>query len=124
MNVLEQGSEWLNDQMRSHASSLVIYRRGSNQVDILAEKGKTEFRVTQNDMLIDVVSKDFLVSAAELVLGGERVIPQKYDIIVETIDGQETYFEVYPFGMEQPYRPCDSFGHRVRIHCRKVEGRR
>ena len=55
-------------------------------------------------------SRDYLVHAADLVLGGERTLPLSGDTIEET-DGGETYvYEVTALGPEPAYRYSDAAG--------------
>lgn len=115
-NLLEQGSEWLNEKMRNHASSTVIYKRGSQDLEILAEFGKTKFSVSDaNGVLSDIFSSDFMFDVSEFLLGGQRIIPERFD---EIIVGTKTY-EVYPFERDQAYIYCDPFEHRIRVHARE-----
>ena len=40
-DVLQQGSDWLADQLKQHASRTVIYSRGADQVSVQATIGRT-----------------------------------------------------------------------------------
>jgi hypothetical protein len=53
-----------------------------------------------------------------LILDSVKEIPQPGDRIIETKDGSLHAYEVKPIGypQEQYYRPCDPFGHQIRVH--------
>ena len=48
-NMLETGSQWLANQLKSHAANQVTYVRGLEQVSVQATIGKTEF---EKDLLL------------------------------------------------------------------------
>lgn len=120
-NLLEQASDWLAEQLDEYASNSVLYRRGSLVAAVVASKAKTTFDVPQVDgMLIQVQSHDWLITAQSIVLDAEVVKPAIGDRIIETIAGKLHCYEVQKFGMEQHYRQCDPFGHKLRIHTKYV----
>ena len=120
-NVLEQGSQWLSDQIDQYAASSVLYRRGSLTVPVLAGRGRTTFELTDTSgILISIESRDFLISAANLLFDDIPALPEVGDRIIEIIGGELHAFEVSNFGVEQPYRFCDPYRHKLRIHTKYV----
>lgn len=120
-NFLESANRWLSGQIDQHLSSSVVYKRGSLAVPVNASKGRTTFEIQDsNGILIAVESRDFLITADNLVLDGIRSIPEVGDRIVETRDGVFEAYEVSNFGLEQPYRYCDPHRIKLRIHTRYV----
>lgn len=120
-NLLELASQWLSDQLDENASSEVFYRRGSLAVAVLAGKGRTTFDATDSSgMIINVESHDFIISAETIVLDSEKVFPQVGDRIIQTVAGEINSYEVQRFGTEQPFRFCDPYGHKLRIHTKFV----
>lgn len=120
-NLLEQGSQWLSDQIDEHVSNEVLYCRGSLTVELVAGHGRTAFELTDSSgMIVSVESRDFLISSAVLVLDAARFLPEVGDRIIETRQGQLHAFEVIRFGSEQHYRFCDPYGHKLRIHTKYV----
>ena len=89
-DMLARGQAWLAAQQKTHASRPVVYRRGGASVTLDATIGKTDFEYTDGygATIIDQ-SRDYLIHAADLVLGGERTLPLSGDTIEET-DGGET----------------------------------
>jgi hypothetical protein len=120
-NVLEQGSQWLSDQIDQYAASSVLYRRGSLTVPVQAGKGRTTFELTDTSgILISIESRDFLISAANLLLDDIPALPEVGDRIIETVGEELHAYEVSNFGAEQPYRFCDPFRHKLRVHTRYI----
>jgi hypothetical protein len=120
-NVLEQGAAWLADQLKTHASTEVLYTRGADQVTVNATIGKTEFEVDDGSGLLQrVQSRDYLIQAADLQLGGSPTLPLAGDRIRETV-GDKTYvYEVMAPGKEPCYRFSDPFRRLLRIHTKLV----
>ena len=120
-NMLEQGSQWLSDQIDHYAASSVLYRRGSLTVPVQAAKGRTTFELTDTSgILITIESRDFLISAASLLLDDIPILPEIGDRIIETIGSKLHAYEVSNFGSEQSYRFCDPYRYKLRIHTRYV----
>ena len=120
-NVLEQGSLWLSDQIDHYAASSVLYRRGSLTVPVQAGKGRTTFELTDTSgILISIESRDFLISAASLLLDDIPILPELGDRIIETIGSKLHAYEVSNFGSEQSYRFCDPYRYKLRIHTRYI----
>ena len=119
MNIAERGSQWLADKIEQHASSELLYRRGSLTVPIAMSRNKTTYEVSDlNGVLIQVDSYDFVFKSESLILDSVKETPHPGDRIIETKDGKLHAYEVKPIGFpqEQYYRPCDPFGHQIRVH--------
>ncbi len=120
-NRLERGSQWLSEQIDHYAASSVLYRRGSLTVPVQAGKGRSTFEITdRSGILVEIESRDFLISAANLLLDDLPILPEVGDRIIETIGGKLQAYEVSNFGAEQPYRFCDPYRYKLRIHTRYV----
>ena len=120
-NMLEQGSQWLSEQIDHYAASSVLYRRGSLTAPVQAAKGRTSFEITDTSgILVEIESRDFLISAANLRLDDMPVLPEVGDRIIETVGAKLYAYEVSNFGAEQPYRFCDPYRIRVRVHTRYI----
>ena len=89
-DMLARGQAWLAAQQKTHASRPVVYRRGGASVTLDATIGKTirEYTDGYGATIVDE-ARDYLVHAADLVLGGERTLPLAGDTIEET-DGDQT----------------------------------
>jgi len=120
MNLLEQGSTWL-DAQRLKMSRTVTYKRASSQVQMPAVIGKTIFRIDTGLGLTErFEARDYIVLARDLVLSGQSVEPAAGDCIVES-DGVKTYrYEVLGPGGEPCWRYSDPFRRCLRIHTKLI----
>lgn len=121
--LLEQASAWLEGQRTKHLTRSVTYRRGAQSVeDLPATIGKTTFELDDGDgAVIRSESRDYLVLAADLVLGGAQILPQRGDSIVETLGGKQLVYEVLAPGNEPIWRWSDPYHQTLRIHTKQVE---
>ncbi len=120
-NLLDQGAAWLADQLKTHASTEVVYQRGANQVAVQATIGKTEFEVDDGAGIIQrVQSRDYLIQAADLQLAGLVTLPRAGDRIRESVGEKTFVYEVLAPGNEPPYRYSDPFRKLLRIHTKHV----
>lgn len=120
-NLLQTGSAWLADQLKTHASADVLYERGAEQVAVKATIGKTEFELDDGSgVLVRIQSRDYLIQAADLVLGGAPSLPVAGDRIRETQGATTFVYEVNAPGNEPHYRFSDPFRELLRIHAKHV----
>ncbi len=121
MDLLEQGAAWLEDQRTRHMSRTVRYLRGGDGVDLPATIGRTEFeQADEYGVIHRIQSRDFLVLAADLVLGGAPTLPQAGDCIRETVGDQTFLYEVMAPGGEPPWRYSDPYRNALRIHTKFI----
>jgi hypothetical protein len=122
-DLLEKASNWLQERRTQYASRVVTYARGAASVDLPATVGKTTFEVDDGfGVLVRSESRDFLVLATDLVLGGQPALPQRGDRIAETQDGTTYVYEVIAPGNAPCWRYSDSYRQALRIHTKQVEG--
>ena len=121
-DLLEQASAWLGDMQHKHASRAVTYERGALQAEVQATIGRTVFEVDDGfGVLEKFEARDYLVRAADLVLGGGVVLPERGDRIRE-IEGSTTHvYEVMAPGKEPPWRYSDPYRNRLRIHTKQID---
>lgn len=120
-NLLETGSSWLVDKMKTYASVEVVYERGAEQVPVKATIGKTEFELDDGSgVVVRIHSRDYLIHAADLQLGGAPMLPVAGDRIRETQGGTTFVYEVMSPGTEPHYRYSDAFRKLLRIHTKHV----
>lgn len=120
-DLLKSGAAWLSGVLQSHASQAVTYSRGPDSVELTATIGNTDFQTTDADgFFSQVQSRDFIFPAADLVLGGETVLPERGDEITEVV-GDTTYtYAVLPFGDEgEHYKFSDPHRTILRVHTKK-----
>ena len=121
-NLLQRGSDWLQDQLTVHASNAIVYRRGNETVSLVAVIGRTLFEVDDGfGILTNVESRDFLVRAADLVLDLSPTLPERGDRIEETVGTTTFVYEVMAPGKEPHVRYSDPYRKTLRIHTKQVE---
>jgi len=121
-DLLQSGSDWLADQLKTHASRQVIYQRGAQQVTVQATVGRTLLKLDDGygGVRMEWTDRDFLIHAADLVLAGSPTLPERGDVIRE-MQGTTTFvYEVMAPGKEQPWRWSDVFRKVLRIHTKQV----
>ena len=121
-DLLQQASDWLEEKRTQHASRAISYVRGAQSVDLPATIGKTTFEVDDGyGVLVRHESRDFLVLAADLVLDGAPVLPQRGDRVRETQGQQVFVYEVTAPGKEPCWRYSDPYRKTLRIHSKQVD---
>ena len=112
-DLLGNAMRWLEAQRRKHLTVPVIYRRGDLSVELPATIGRTVFKVSDDYGRFQYIeSRDYLLTAADLVLDGITVLPEKGDEIIES--GQ--IYEVMAPNSEPEWRYSDSSRQCLRIH--------
>ena len=121
-DLLRAGSDWLLDQLKTHASRTVTYERGVDSVDVPAVIGRTVFEIDDDHGAIErFESRDFLVQAADLVLAGIPATPERGDRVRET-EGSVTYvYEVMAPAGQPHWKFSDAFRRTFRIHTKHVD---
>ncbi len=121
-DLLQTASDWLQSQRAKFMSRGVIYQRGEVTLDIAATIGQTVFEVDDGTgAALRVESRDFLITANDLQIGGQFASPQRGDRITET-DGAATYvYEVMAPGDEPCWRYSDPYRRTFRIHTKQVD---
>lgn len=123
-DLLKTGSDWLCEQLKSHGSSAVVYKRGASTVTVQAQRGSSEAeRNDTSGLVVEIEQRDYLILAADLVLGGVAVEPQRGDKIEDTdASGVTRVFEVLPLMQGEPcWRWSDSYFKKFRIHAKQID---
>ena len=122
VNMLAKASEWLENQRTRHATSTVEYVRGSRSAEVAATIGKTTFELDDGyGVLVRRESRDFLVLAADMVLGDVVTLPERGDRIQETQGSTTFTYEVTAPGKEPCWRYSDPYRKTLRIHTKQIE---
>jgi hypothetical protein len=120
-NLFEQGAAWLAGKLQAHGSAEVVYQRGAAQVALRATIGKTEFEIDDGSGIVErIQSRDYLIQAADLVLGGSETLPLPGDQIHETQGDTVFVYEVMSPGKEPCWRYSDPFRKLLRVHAKYV----
>lgn len=121
-NRLERGSQRLAERLESRGSTAITYRRGSASVSLQATLGRQLLSVIdrEGNTKVQRADRDFILPAADLILGGLVTTPKAGDLIdLETAAGVERY-EVSPVGSEAAWRYSDPHGVLIRTHCKHI----
>lgn len=122
-DILQNGLNWLNGVRNAHMTNTVTYARGESTVQLPATVGKTVFRQSDEfGLVMHFETRDFLVSTADLVLDGQRVLPCPGDRITQSEDGKDYIYEVMSPGGEPHFRYSDPYMKVLRIHTKNVGG--
>jgi hypothetical protein len=121
-DLLQTGSDWLADKLKTHVSRQVVYRRGALEVAVLATVGWTLLKLDDGygGVRMEWTDRDFLIQAADLVLGGSPALPERGDLIRETQGTKTFIYEVMAPGKEPPWRWSDVYRKLLRIHTKQV----
>ncbi|MEL6499736.1 MAG: hypothetical protein AAFZ67_11580 [Planctomycetota bacterium] len=120
-DLLTRGSELIDRTRRACLSRTAIYRRDDDGVDVTATVGSTAFeRADEYGVVHRIESRDFLIAAADLVLGGTTVLPKPGDRITEAGSTSLHEYEVMAPGGEPAWRYSDPQRLTLRIHTKFV----
>jgi hypothetical protein len=121
-DLLQTGSDWLADQLKTHVSRPVVYRRGAAEVAVQATIGRTLLKLDDGygGVRMEWTDRDFLIQAADLVLGAATVLPDRGDKVRETVGTKTFVYEVMAPGKEPPWRWSDVYRKVLRIHTKQV----
>ena len=120
-DLLEQGASWLDEMRVKHMSRTVTYSRDAESVEVAATLGQTTYEVTDDyGATVEAVATDFLVSADELVMAGQKTLPETGDQIRVSNGDDILVFEVMDLGGAGHYRPSDPYRKTLRIHAKEV----
>ena len=116
-DMLAAGAAWLTSQLNAAAGTTVTYRRGSDEAEITATIGRSEFEAqSESGVVENWESRDYLVPTSALPFGN----PVRGDVIVELVDGLELEYEVAAPRGVPVFRPGDAFRSIVRIHTKQT----
>ena len=123
-DLLDRGAAFLDAQRHQHLSRPVVYRRGTDEKEVQATIGKTEFEQVDDvggaGLIHRVESRDFLVRTAELDLGAGPILPRAGDQVRETVGTSVFVYEVNAPGGQPPWRYSDPYRRVLRIHTKHI----
>jgi hypothetical protein len=100
-DLLAQGAAWLEQQRTRHLTTSVTYVRGAQSAVVAATIGRTKFETDDGTAVrVEFTDRDFLILAADLVLGGQATEPARGDLIREGV----REFEVLDWRYSDTYR--------------------
>lgn len=117
-NLMASGLSMLRRALPLAAGVPITYSRAGESVMLTAVEGRTAFEITDSaGQMISTDSRDFIIEAIALVLGGSLAIPQRGDKITKE-DGR--VFEVLAIGGGQPYAEIGTNGDMLRVHTKRI----
>lgn len=120
-DLLQQGSDWLEGMRTAHATRPVVYVRETDSVEVAATVGRTVFRLDKGYGVIErVEARDYLILAADIMLGGQAALPKAGDRIREVEGNTAFVCEVMAPGNEPCWRYSDPYRRTLRIHTKHV----
>jgi hypothetical protein len=100
----------------------VVYVRGVESVEVQATVGRTEFDVDDGTgATIHTQSRDYLITAIDLMLGGDVTLPKRGDVIREAQGTSVFVHEVVAPGDEPAWRYSDPYRHTLRVHTKQID---
>ena len=107
--------------LQTAAGVEIRYTRGERSVLVRAVPGETNFvRSDGEGYMESSISRDFMFPAADLGIGGTPVLPERGDVITETVGGVETTRPVTPASGDRVFRYCDPYHQVLRVHTRET----
>ena len=129
-NLFDTAEALLAATLKSSASVAITYRRGPQSVALLASVGRNPTEADSREgSTIEAEARDFLITAADLQLGGVRVEPKVDDRIEMTVGDTVSTFAVFrPLsqssgGVDQldpHFRYSGRSGVLLRVHTKRV----
>jgi len=117
--MLNTGLSWLAAKRKAYMSQTVTYSRAADDVEVLATVGRKVFRMPDEyGVEIRIETRDYLITAADLILSGAVVEPQAADRITEA--GGQVYEVMSPGNDEAAWEYSDAYRRTLRIHTSQV----
>jgi hypothetical protein len=121
-DLFEAGATWLAGQLKQHASQEVTYSRGGGSVVLRATAGPQPLRLTgqYGAVTVEWSNTDWVIPAADLVIGGQQATPEPGDKIRRVMGGVVYVFEVLAPRGEPVWRYSDAHRAMIRVHTKQV----
>ena len=121
-DLMAEGANMLDRMRKEHLARTVTYVRGEHEVELAATVGRTEFEVDDGTAVpLAVESRDYIVTAADLVLDGERSRPRRGDRVRDVVAGVLHVYEVMAPGGRDCYRLSGPDQSILRVHTRLID---
>jgi len=121
-DFLQNGLSWLSQQLTTHTSRTVIYRRDALSAEVRATIGRSLYDQDNGEGIVTRSQvRDYLIDTSELLNSVIGTLPRRGDQIIETENNCQVTFEVMSLGGEPPWRYSDPFRLKLRIHTRQID---
>ena len=95
----------------------VTFVYGNSEITVTAEAALHEYKVADTRGVTETIqSRDYVISVAAMVIGGEPVTPRPGNKIKETINGSVEIFQVMPLGDRPAAEHTDASGTAWLLH--------
>ena len=120
-DLLSDANTFLEQQLWQYAARTVSYKRGSSTINVTAVVGATRGRSEDElGMQWDVITRDYLIRASDLMVNNQEIEPDRGDEIREQANGKTYVYRVGRDGRAPLWEWADT-EHRVRrIHTQFV----
>ncbi len=115
-DLLQQGHQYLAEQLEAFMSVPVVYKRGAHQVALQAVKGRSTLDlVSAEGSSYQIRTTDFLVVTEKLILNGQATEPKQGDLVEQTIGGKVHKFKVLSRSGVAHFVPLDPHSTMLRV---------
>lgn len=122
-DLLQKAAAWLGDVFHEHVSQLILYRRGTAEVQVRATKEEYGVdTISAYGVVERSASDDWIVKADKLVLPGiGKTTPERGDQIRWQVGSTTYVFEVMPFGSKpDTWAYADPYKKTIRVHSKQT----
>ena len=104
-------------ELRIRTPVSITYTRGGDSGSLSVTVGKTEWPVVDTSgVQVAFETRDYMIAAEDLVVGGDTILPRRDDVIVETVGGRTFTYRVIDGDGIPPYKFSDVDKTALRIH--------
>lgn len=121
-DLLEWGLTALTTSLKAVASQSVTYARGTDSVDLHATFGRKLLKLDDGEggIRLQWTDMDFVIPAADLVLSGAVIEPERGDAIYIVARDKVRQYEVMPYPPDPCWTWSDPYQLMYRIHTKHV----
>ncbi len=115
--LLESGVSWLGAQLRAAAGVTVRYKRGANEVELIAVPGRADQPTEGSGLeVIATSARDWLINPADLIIESEQITPLRGD----KLHHGDKSFEVIHRGNGECFRYSDPSQQMMRVYMQEI----
>ncbi len=123
-SLFSRGADWLSAALKVSGATRTITVKNkiagaTITITVQATPGTSDWEESGIESVTRVASQDFMVDVADMVSGGNRTLPQRGWIVVDSLDGAT--YEVFAPDGQAPWNWCDMSQRRVRIHTQALD---
>ena len=121
-NLFERRDLFIGNKLKEFCAVTVTLKRGVNQTaGVSASVDAGEYEMMDGSGLVDRWrTRDFKILKADYIISGVVTLPQRGDIIIETLDGTQ-YQRVVDTPPGMPHYSVDQNDYMLNVHCKDRE---